>query len=145
MPTMTNEQVLAALTALDAISVETLRPRAAVRIAKVRRELAQHWADLQPARQAILTRHALLNDRGEPVMRRPEGAPETMPGEIMWISAEHQVQGEAEHAELMADTFEAQRTISLDDLGDIEMSWQTAYNLGPVLVDPEETTPPAEA
>lgn len=137
MVTITNGEVLSALTALNALLDKEVPIAGAMRIRRVSRALAEQVRDVQAERQRIIMRHAKLNEKGEPVAQMPE-SPEA--GEPAWLDDAHRTQAITEVGELMALPFELSQGIELEHLGKIEISAMTALQLGAVLIDPEDAS-----
>jgi len=127
-----------ALIAIDSLLAKEVPIVGAMRIRRVSRALAEQSRDVEAERRRIITRHAKLDEKGEPLPQKPE-APET--SEPAWLDDAHRAQAIAEVGELQALSFELSQGIELEHLGKIEISPMTALQLGAVLIDPEDATP----
>lgn len=121
--TLTNRQVLDLVPVLVELGRERLKPRAALAIQRLKRQIREHAADVEAVKQQIVEQHALKDDEGNVVM---EGAT---------IRFTDQAAATTAWNEVLAETVEVGHTVALSWLEDVLISPDALDALEPLLVE----------
>lgn len=124
MIVMNNGELVAANRALNELAEERLPVAGALRVRRLLREVQAHLDDVEAVRKELLRRHGEVGEDGQLALDASGNA--TFEGDAL-------VAFLSEYEELMAQTAEYERGLTVADLGQIEVKPAVLVGLGALL------------